>query len=179
LSFLTVKSKKNNRNYTTPDRGFREDIPIMGINRSIDALKKPLADRVKLLLVRYERLNFPVVIIETDRTQLVQDAYYAQGRESLKEVNQRRAVAGLYLIKERENTIVTNARISNHTGGNAIDMCPEIHGKPGYPWWAAPQAVWERMGMIAEEYGMDWCAGGYGQTWGKGWDNPHFEIAAQ
>jgi hypothetical protein len=150
----------------------------MGINRSIDALRRPLADKVKLALIRYERERFPVVVIETDRSQLVQDAYYAQGRESLEEVNRLRVVAGLYPIKERENTIITNARVSNHTGGNAVDLCPEILGKPGYPWWNAPQEVWEKMGIIAEECGLDWCAGGYGQTWGKGWDNPHFEIMA-
>jgi hypothetical protein len=150
----------------------------MGINRSIDALRRPLADKVKLALVRYEQERFPIVIIETDRTQLAQDAYYAQGREGIEKVNKRRAVAGLYPIKERENTVITNARVSNHTGGNAVDLCPEILGKPGYPWWNAPQEVWEKMGMIAEECGLDWCAGGYGQTWGKGWDNPHFELMA-
>jgi hypothetical protein len=57
-------------------------------------------------------------------------------------------------------------------------MCPEIPGKPGYPWWNAPQEVWEKIGKIAEECGLDWCAGGYGQTWGKDWDNPHFEMMA-
>ncbi|MDR2096024.1 MAG: M15 family metallopeptidase [Treponema sp.] len=148
----------------------------MGVNRSIDALKKPLAEAVRKFLDRCGAENFPVVVIETDRSQPVQNAYYAQGRERLDVVNSLRTVAGLYLIKERENTIVTNARVSNHTGGNAVDMCPEIAGKPGYPWWTAPKAVWERMGQLAEECGLDWCAGGYGQTWGKDWDNPHFEL---
>jgi peptidoglycan L-alanyl-D-glutamate endopeptidase CwlK len=148
----------------------------MGVNRNIDALQKPLAEAVRKALARYEEEKFPVVIIETDRTQSVQDAYYAQGRFEVDHVNDLRRRAGLYPIKERENTIVTKAKVSNHTGGNAVDMCPEIPGKPGYPWWNAPQEVWEEMGRIAEECGLDWCAGGHGQTWGKGWDNPHFEL---
>jgi peptidoglycan L-alanyl-D-glutamate endopeptidase CwlK len=149
---------------------------MMGVNRSIDALKKPLAEAVRKALARYEEEKFPVVIIETDRPQVVQNAYYAQGRLEVDQVNDLRRMVGLYLIKQRENVIITNAKVSNHTGGNAIDMCPEIPGKPGYPWWNAPQEVWEKMGKIAEECGLDWCAGGYGQTWGKGWDNPHFEL---
>jgi D-alanyl-D-alanine dipeptidase len=105
----------------------------MGINRSIDALQKPLAEAVRRFLDRCRKENFPVVIIETDRSQAVQNAYYAQGREKLDTVNNLRVIAGLYLLKERENTVVTNARVSNHTGGNAVDICPEIPGKPGYP----------------------------------------------
>jgi peptidoglycan L-alanyl-D-glutamate endopeptidase CwlK len=148
----------------------------MGVNRSIDALQKPLADALRRALARYEEEKLPVVIIETDRSQMVQNAYYAQGRERLDVVNILRKIAGLPSITERENKVITNARVSNHTGGNAADMCPEIPGKPGYPWWNAPQEVWERMGKTTEECGLDWCAGGYGQTWGKGWDNPHFEL---
>jgi hypothetical protein len=150
----------------------------MGINRSIDALQEPLAQAARVFIGRCGERNLPVVIIETDRTQAVQDAYYAQGRKPIIEVNALREKAGLYLIKERENIVVTKARISNHTGGRALDVCPEIPGKPGYPWWTAPLEVWERMGMLAEQCGLDWCAGGYGQTWGKGWDNPHFELLA-
>jgi len=148
----------------------------MGINRSIDALKPELAAAVRRFLSRCEEEKISVLIIETDRTQEVQNAYYAQGRESISTVNVLRKYAGLYLIKERENTIITNAKISNHTGGRAVDMAPEIEGKPGYPWWNAPSWVWERIGKLAEECGLDWCAGGYGQIWGKGWDNPHFEL---
>jgi hypothetical protein len=129
-----------------------------------------------VFLTRCDEKKLSVLIIETNRTQLVQDAYYAQGRLSLDEVNRARQTAGLYLLKERENTIITNAQVSNHTGGKAIDICPEIPGKPGYPWWTAPAEVWEEIGNLAETCGLDWCAGGYGQTWGDGWDNPHFEL---
>ncbi|MDR3173624.1 MAG: M15 family metallopeptidase [Treponema sp.] len=148
----------------------------MGINRSIGALQKPLADAAGRFIEKCREENLPAVVIETDRSQAVQDAYYAQGRFETDHVNGLRRKAGLYPIKERENAKVTNAKVSNHTGGGAVDICPEIPGKPGYPWWNAPQEVWDRLGRIAEECGLDWCAGGYGQTWGKGWDSPHFEL---
>jgi peptidoglycan LD-endopeptidase CwlK len=150
----------------------------MGINRNISALQPNLAAAARRTIARVkEDLNIVLLVIETDRTQLIQNAYYAQGRESLEEVNRLRGIAGLGPITAEENRrIVTNAKVSSHTGGGAIDMCPEIKGKPGQPWWNAPREVWEKIGRIAEEYGLDWCAGGYGQVWAKGWDNPHFEL---
>jgi tRNA nucleotidyltransferase (CCA-adding enzyme) len=149
----------------------------MGVNKSISALRPALAEAVKRFLAKCEELKYDVLIIETDRSQAVQDAYYAQGREKTEEVNRLREKAGLYLLKERENTAVTNAKVSNHTGGGAVDICPEIPGRPGYPWWNAPQELWEKMGRLAEACGLDWCAGGTGKVWGKGWDNPHFELS--
>jgi len=148
----------------------------MGVNRSISALKPILAERLKAFLAYCDKVKFPVVVVETDRLQIVQDAYYAQGRANIEKVNWLRNIAGLYLIKERENKIITNALVSNHTGGGAVDMCPEIPGKPCHPWWNASDEIWRQMGGMAETFGLDWCAGGYGQTWGKGWDNPHFEL---
>jgi hypothetical protein len=116
-------------------------------------------------------------VIETLRTAEVQTAYYAQGRKPLSEVNELRKKAGLYLLSEAENkNIITNAAYSVHQDGGAIDLCPERPDKPGFPWWNAPQGVWEELGALAEEHGLDWCAGGYGKVWAKGWDNPHFEM---
>jgi len=148
----------------------------MGVNKSIDALKPRLAEAVRLFLSRCKEKGLKVLVIETDRSQEVQNAYYAQGRQNLDEVNKLRGKAGLYLLEESENKIVTNAKISNHTGGGAIDMCPEIPGRPGCPYWNAPKELWEEIGQLAESCGLDWCAGGYGQTWAKDWDNPHFEL---
>jgi len=150
----------------------------MGINRNIDALKAPMPERVRRTIARVKaELDIVLLVIETDRTQLIQNAYYAQGRDTLEEVNRLRGIAGLGPITAEENRrVITNARVSNHTGGGAIDMCPEIKGKPGSPWWNAPKEVWESIGKIAEECGLDWCAGGYGQVWAKDWDNPHFEL---
>ena len=85
-----------------------------------------------------------------------------------------RKKAGLYLLSEVENKrIVTKTTNSRHFGGNAVDIAPL---KDGRVWWNAPEQVWQEIGAIGEECGLDWCAGGYGQVWGKGWDSPHFEL---
>jgi hypothetical protein len=149
----------------------------MGTIRDIDKLVPEMAERVRALLKRCKEIGFGVCVIETLRTAEVQAAYYAQGRKTLTEVNALRQKAGLYLIGAVENgNRITNATHSVHQEGGAIDLCPEVPGKPGYPWWNAPQEKWEELGRLAEECGIDWCAGGYGQVWAKGWDNPHFEL---
>jgi hypothetical protein len=149
----------------------------MGTIRDIDALVPEMAKRVRLLLERCRETGFEVCVIETLRNSDVQAAYYAQGRKPLAEVNALRHKAGLYLIGETENrNRITNATHSVHQDGGAIDLCPEMPGKPGCPNWNALQETWEKLGRLAEEAGLDWCAGGYGQIWARGWDNPHFEL---
>lgn len=151
----------------------------MGIIRDLDRLQPELTKRAKAFIDYCKRRGLFIMVLETLRTQQVQDAYYAQSREPLAEVNKKRALAGLYLLKsEKENTLCTNAKVSNHSGGQALDVAPartESDYTRLIPWWSALVGVWEHMGAIAEYFGLDWCAGGYGQTWGKRWDNPHCE----
>lgn len=159
----------------------------MGIHREIGLLQPELKRRVEKTIIALENANLPVLISETLRDLNVQKAYYAQGRRPLLEVNQLRKEAGLYLINELENkNIVTNCDGINHKSkhqtrdesgyGYAIDLVPakvDERGNKSF-WWNAPQEVWEKMGHIAEECGLDWCYGGKGEHWG--WDSPHFEL---
>ncbi|QQO10329.1 M15 family metallopeptidase [Breznakiella homolactica] len=148
----------------------------MGIIKSVDRLQPELARRTRIFLEYCREHAIDVCIIETLRRLEVQEAYYAQGRKPLETVNELRKKAGLWAITESENSrTVTNTMKSRHMEGNAVDICPMKNGKP---WWNAPDEVWEEIGILAETFGLDWCAGGYGQTWGKGWDNPHFELMA-
>jgi len=124
-------------------------------------------------------LKIPFQIIETLRPQEVQDAYYAQGRKPVNIVNALRDKVGLYLITEDENTIITQAKISKHTSGLAMDAAPF------WPWYSidwnvstlAASAPWHVLGNIARECGISW-----GGDWtpknsvGIGWDAPHFEV---
>ena len=146
----------------------------MGVIRDIDRLKPELAKRTKFFLAELKKRGIDVIVLETERTVDTQLAYYAQGRKPLEEVNDLRKQAGLYLLTEAENQrIVTKTTQSRHFGGNAVDIAPL---KDGRVWWNAPERVWQEIGAIGEECGLDWCAGGYGQVWGKGWDSPHFEL---
>lgn len=147
----------------------------MGICKDLNALVPEAAKRARVFLAALKKQGIPVAVVETKRSVEVQKAYYAQGRKTLPEVNALRRAAGIgwnITAKENERT-VTQTMQSKHLGGRAVDIVPVKDGKC---WWNAPQQVWEEIGAIAEECGLDWCAGGYGQTWGKGWDNPHFEL---
>jgi peptidoglycan L-alanyl-D-glutamate endopeptidase CwlK len=144
----------------------------MGINRNINALKPKLAKRATIFCEEMKKQGIDYFVVETLRTQDIQNAYYAQGRKPLDAVNELRKNAGLYLLTENENkNTVTQTLKSNHADGNAIDIAPMKDGKI---WWNAPQDVWERMGKIGEACGLDWCAGGEGKAWH--WDNPHYEL---
>ncbi|MDR0878951.1 MAG: M15 family metallopeptidase [Treponema sp.] len=149
----------------------------MGVIRDIDKLNPEMAKRVRAFLEFCKKEKIGVCVIETLRTAGTQAAYYAQGRRPLAEVNALRQKAGLYQLTEKENLKkVTDATHSVHQDGGAIDLCPEIPGKADWPWWNAPMEKWEEIGLRGEEFGLDWCAGGYGKLWAKGWDNPHFEM---
>ena len=159
----------------------------MGIHNELDLLIPKLRKRVEKTFKALEKKDILVLVSETLRDTEVQQAYYAQGRKSLEEVNALRAKAGLYLLTEAENNkTITNCdgvtSKSNHQArdesglGYAIDIVPAKFNARGYRdfWWTAPHEVWEEIGKIAEENGLDWCYGGKGNRWG--WDEPHFEL---
>ena len=74
------------------------------------------------------------IVFEGRRTPLVQEAYYAQGRKSLEEVNALRKKAGLYLLRnEKDNYLITWTLQSKHIDGLAMDVLP-VNGA-GNPTW--------------------------------------------
>lgn len=153
-------------------------------NRKINGLHPVLQRRVIAFLNECKKSGLKVAVIETTRTAEVQAAYYAQGRQPLHVVNDLRIAAGLWEITEKENKkTVTNCdgykNKSNHQVksdgyGYAVDIVPV--DDRGRVLWSAPQQTWEEIGLIGERCGLDWCAGGRGAIWGKGWDNPHYEY---
>lgn len=109
-----------------------------------------------------------VAITETKRELAVQMAYYSRGRMAIGDVQKMYAAAGLYPISEKEarefNTWTLN---SKHIIGKAVDIVPVVKEKIT---WNVPSQVWERMGEIGKDCGLNW-----GGDW-KQKDYPHFEI---
>jgi hypothetical protein len=111
------------------------------------------------------------IVFEAGRTAAVQAAYYAQGRESLEEVNKKRAAAGLYLLRsERDNYIITWTLQSKHIDGLAMDVLP-TDGR-GNPTWdlAHYRKVFETIRDCGKKAGL---------TCGADWptpDWPHYQI---
>lgn len=144
------------------------------LHRDLNSLDPRMRTRVDAFLAKLKELDFPVAIIETLRDQDVQNAYYAQGRDTLENINALRKVAGLWPIGIKESKRkVTDSKVLvykgvGHGNGMAIDLCP-MAGK--IVWWGAPMDVWERLGGIGESCKLDW-----GGRWKTGRDCPHFQY---
>jgi peptidoglycan L-alanyl-D-glutamate endopeptidase CwlK len=117
-------------------------------------------------------------ILETLRTKEVQEAYFAQGRRPLDEINDLRKKAGLWVIGEAEGKrIITKTMESVHLTGRAADIVPVIDGK--IPWNITKDnaELWLMFGKLGQEAGLEW-----GGTWkplnqfGIGWDAPHYQF---
>ena len=111
------------------------------------------------------------VVFEGRRTVAVQEAYYAQGRESLDDVNKKRAAAGLYLLRsERDNYVITWTLQSKHIDGLAMDVVPADGS--GSPTWDL--AHYRRAFEIIRD-----CGRKAGLNCGADWnppDWPHYQI---
>jgi hypothetical protein len=142
------------------------------IHNDLNLLRLDFQETAIKILDEFSRAGILYHILETLREQGVQDAYYAQGREPLEKVNALRKNNGLYLLQsEKENTIATKARISNHTKGIAIDIVPVY--KNGKIIWDYNNIVWLRIEEIALRLRTDVEWGGF---WKSFVDPPHWEI---
>lgn len=140
----------------------------MGLCRDIDALDPRMRDKVILLLDLLEEKKIEYAIIETRRSEDVQKAYFAQGRETLAEVNKKRKNAGLWEITEAQNRKkITWTLKSKHLDGLAIDIGLR---KGDAILWSAPFSEWEKIGELGELVGLKW--GGRWETR----DCPHFQL---
>ena len=126
---------------------------------------------------RLEKEGLRYSILETLRTIEVQEAYYAQGRKPLHEINGLRKKAGLYLIDEKESKkIITKTMESVHMAGRAADIVPVINGKIPWDITSENAELWLTFGRLGQESGLEW-----GGTWkplnrfGIGWDAPHYQ----
>jgi peptidoglycan L-alanyl-D-glutamate endopeptidase CwlK len=126
---------------------------------------------------KLDNQGFRYSVLETLRTVEVQEAYYAQGRRPLEEINELRKKAGLYLLGEEEaKRIVTKTLESVHLTGKAADIVPVIDGK--IPWNITTEnaELWLAFGRLGQESGLEW-----GGSWapldrfGIGWDAPHYQ----
>ena len=111
-----------------------------------------------------------IIVVEGLRPLSRQMAYYSRGRMKTPDVQAMYLAAGLYKPSDTEaQTPITWTLKSRHIDGLAVDLAPSQDGKS--IWWTAPVAVWERMGLIGQSFGLEW-----GGTWpDRKKDSPHFE----
>jgi len=145
----------------------------------IAMLKPEVRPFFEAFLTALDKHGLRYSVVEILRTAEVQAAYYAQGRESLEEINRLRTIAGLYLLGADEaKKIRTNQRHSFHQDGLAGDVVPVIDNKGTIPWLITAEnaPLWLTFGRLGQEAGLEW-----GGTWtpldkyGIGWDYPHYQ----
>jgi peptidoglycan L-alanyl-D-glutamate endopeptidase CwlK len=146
----------------------------------IDLLKPDVRMFFEDFINRLDKRGLRYSVIETLRTQAVQEAYYAQGRKPLSEINDLRKKAGLYLLGEAEGKrIVTKTMQSVHLTGRAADIVPVVNGKIPWNITSDNAELWRTFGRLGQEAGLEW-----GGMWapldkfGIGWDAPHYQKVA-
>jgi hypothetical protein len=143
---------------------------MMGLNRDIQDLEPKTREAAIKAVAILKAQGIRFWINETMRSRPVQEAYYAQGRMHVMQVNAMRRGQGLWPITEAENghTITTTLK-SKHMEGKAIDICPaDIYGAP---LWNAPKAEYEKIAVIMKTCGFEW-----GGDWKGFQDCPHYQI---
>jgi len=113
------------------------------------------------------------IAFEGRRNVKKQEAYHAQGREPLEEVNKKRREAGLYPLKsEKENYIITWTLKSLHIDGLAMDVLPTDGA--GNPTWdlAHYRAAFEKIRNCGRAAGLE-CGADWPEPQ-KDW--PHYQI---
>jgi peptidoglycan L-alanyl-D-glutamate endopeptidase CwlK len=122
-------------------------------------------------LAALDRVGLRYLVLEVYRTDTVQNAYYAQGREPVQEVNRLRKLAGLYALSaDQAGRIITKSHHSANKERIAADIVPVL-GNGKIPWdYGKHKELWETFGRLGIEAGLEW-----GGTWkpllpcGLGW----------
>ena len=97
----------------------------MPVIRDPNKMVSPAKEGAIKALAACSSMSVKVWVNETLRSQEVQNAYYAQGREPLDNTNAKRKIAGLPPITDAENkNMITWTLKSKHSSGKAMDLYP-------------------------------------------------------
>lgn len=128
--------------------------------RDMDRLHPLVREKADEFKADCKLMGIPIMVVETIRSHEVQVAYYAQGRETLDNVNAKRRLAGLPVIKMHQNRIITNAIESIHEYGCALDFALLINGRPSWDDKADindnQRDDYNEIGQIAKSHGFKW-----------------------
>lgn len=119
-------------------------------SRKLDDLLPHIKAAAEKLLAQCEAVGIRLLVTSTYRNHAEQARLYAQGRST-------------------PGKRVTNARpgYSAHNFRRAFDVVPLKDGKV---WWDAPDPIWQQLGKIGQDCGLEW-----GGNWTGFKDRPHFQ----
>lgn len=157
------------------------------MSRKLEDLKEPARSRAEAAIADLKASGVPCVVVSTLRTTAEQIALYAQGRESLANVNAKRLLADLSPIPASENsdtvTDCDGVKIkSRHQSGLALDVVPLVGNHPVWP--PVTDERWKKISsaFVAQgfRWGGDWNSDGKTRSDGDmsetRVDYPHYEF---
>jgi hypothetical protein len=141
----------------------------------ISELAVSLQEKARRLILLSAAEAIDLRITQGLRSWDTQAAYYAQGREALDQVNERRAAVRLAPITDAENlATVTKAAPGHswHQFAMAFDVCP--FDQDGQPDWNEEHPAWQRIEDLGESIGLK-----AGATFRTKPDGPHFQLTGR
>jgi hypothetical protein len=144
---------------------------LMG--RSPDELRLWFRPKVSAFCAQAEAVGYPLRVVRTGTSDLVQGALYAIGRRELTLEEKEALLAdGLYPDSfEHTRTKAAHAADTPHGCGLAFDVV--VLQQDGKVWKQPPVVVWQALYKVAERCGLD----ALGDPWGEfvSWDPGHFQ----
>jgi peptidoglycan L-alanyl-D-glutamate endopeptidase CwlK len=121
-------------------------------SRNLDDLLPQVKEKALQLDEDCREENIILLFTATYRTPEEQDELYSHGRT-------------------KPGPIVTNSKAwqSWHNVKRAFDVVPK--DVDGNIWWAAPERIWQKIGLIGKACGLEW-----GGDFKSLKDRPHFEL---
>jgi peptidoglycan L-alanyl-D-glutamate endopeptidase CwlK len=153
--------------YHFMDCNKRKQLNLNRASKLIPELEEILIDGLHVL----DSMGWFPYVVSGYRSNAEQSALYAQGRESLDEVNKLRLIANMPPLTENENLkIVTKVKAggSKHNTGEAFDIVNYPDG--GVVEWDNIE-FYKAANMVFSEHNLKW-----GGSWRKFVDRPHFEL---
>jgi hypothetical protein len=159
------------------------------MSRSLDSLAPYFAPVAKSFVATLKERGVRCIVWDAGRTTAAQVALFAQGRETLAEVNRLRSIADMPPIDAADNTYTVTdcdgvTRKSRHQSLEALDIV--VLDSKGRPAWnyINHSDEYKQIADIAAEFGLDsgarWMKRADGSpspyaSVGLGWDPPHHE----
>lgn len=147
---------------------------LAGLHPEVRALAELFVAKAK------SELDLRIIITQTLRTEAEQKALYAQGRQSLDEINRLRKLAQMGPIgaAEAKNRVTNAASASTsfHGYGLAFDIAvTDPTGKTidwNKPDWNKnTKNDWQELGKLGQSLGLEW-----GGAWTSFVDIPHYQF---
>jgi peptidoglycan L-alanyl-D-glutamate endopeptidase CwlK len=117
-------------------------------------LMRPLVDA---FLAACARDDIDILVTCTYRSDDEQARLYAQSRTK----------PGPRLTNAPPGRSMHNFRVGGKPASLAVDIVPMVSGKPV---WSASAPVWQKVGKLGEEAGLEWAG-----RWKRGREYPHFQ----